>query len=224
MATYDFDVQYRPGKANTDADLLSCNIAEPAEGDEWESMSPTAVKSVCWWVQVGETSDESPRYVEQLGAPPACIPDVYAFPSQLHLSSQEQFSKADLMETQRRDNVLEPVIEAVKNGVWPSRKDMSPEMQLLKRESGRLVMRDGLLCRVGKKSGDETLPLVLPGEFCGKVLYALHDDMRHLGVERVTDLLRARFYWPKMLNDVEDYVKNCGWCVTHKTPCKKVAP
>lgn len=47
LATYDFDVQYRPGKANTDADLLSRSIAEPAEGDEWESMSPTAVKSVC---------------------------------------------------------------------------------------------------------------------------------------------------------------------------------
>lgn len=149
---------------------------------------------------------------------------MYAFPSQLHLSSLEQFSKADLIEAQKRDDVLKPVFEAVKHGVWPSSKDLSPEMLLFKREAGRLVVKNGLLCRVGKKSNEKTVQLVLPGELRGKVLYALHDDMGHLGVERVTDLLRARFYWPRMANDVEDYVRNCGLCVTRKTPCKKAAP
>ncbi|KAJ8399614.1 hypothetical protein AAFF_G00410250 [Aldrovandia affinis] len=48
--------------------------------------------------------------------------------------------------------------------------------------------------------------------------------MGHLGVERTTDLLRGRFYWPKMAWDAEKYVKNCGECVTRKTPCKKAAP
>ncbi|KAI3376829.1 hypothetical protein L3Q82_000403 [Scortum barcoo] len=130
LATYDFDVKYRPGKANTDADLLSRNIADPVESGEWENMSPTA----------------------------------------LHLTSLEQFSKADLIEAQRKDDVLGTVIEAVKHGVWPRCRDMSPEIRLLRREAGRLVMRDGLLCRVGKNSNDKTLQLVLPGEFRGKRL------------------------------------------------------
>ncbi|KAI3373756.1 hypothetical protein L3Q82_022338, partial [Scortum barcoo] len=80
----------------------------------------------------------------------------------LHLNSLEQFSKADLIEAQRKDDVLRTVIEAVKHRVWPRCKDMSPEIRLLKREAGRLVMRDGLLCRVGNNSNDKTLQLVLP--------------------------------------------------------------
>lgn len=48
--------------------------------------------------------------------------------------------------------------------------------------------------------------------------------MGHLGVERVTDLLRSRFYWPRMVSDVEQYVRDCGECIMRKTPCTKSAP
>lgn len=66
LATYDFDVQYRPGKANIDADLLSRNVDDLEDGSDWVDVSPTAVKSICQRVQVRESSDESSRYVEQL--------------------------------------------------------------------------------------------------------------------------------------------------------------
>lgn len=189
LATYDFDVQYRLGKANIDADLLSRNIADLEDDGDWVNVSPIAVKYICQHVQVRGSSVESPRYVEQLGASPACIPDAYAFPSQLHPSSLEQFSKSDLIKTQSKDEVLEQVIRAVTHGDWPGRKDISPDVMLFKREAGSLEMKDGLLCRVGNKSNVETVQLVLPGEFYGNVLHALHDDMGHLGVERVADLL-----------------------------------
>lgn len=220
LATYDFEVKYRPGKANIDADLLSRNLPEDGE---WDDMSQNEVKSICRRVEVNVSQNSSPRYVEQLGASPACIPEAYAFPSQLHLSSLEQLSKADLMTAQKRDTVIRRVIEALKQGVWPSNKDLDPEMLLMKREVGRLVMRDGLLYRASKKDAEEALQLVLPAEFREVVLHSLHDDMGHLGVERVTQLLRARFYWPKMAHDTEEYVRNCGLCITCKTPAKKAA-
>ncbi len=56
------------------------------------------------------------------------------------------------------------------------------------------------------------------------VLKATHDDLGHLGIERTADLLRSRFFWPKLACDVEQYIKNCGECVTRKTPCHRVAP
>lgn len=141
LATYDFDVQYRSGKANVDADVLSRNIADLEDDGDWANVSPTAVKSICQQVQVRESPDESPRYVEQLGASPACIPVAYAFPSQLQSSSLEQFSKADLIKAQRKDEVLEQVIKAVTHGDWPSSKDISPDVLLFKREAGRLEMK-----------------------------------------------------------------------------------
>ncbi len=220
LATYDFDVKYRPGRANIDADLLSRNLPE---GEEWDGMAQSVVKSICRKVEVNAKQNSSPRYVEQLGAAPDCIPEVYAFPSQLYLSSLEQLSKADLMKAQRRDDVIGCVMDALKQGVWPINKDLNPETRLLKREVDRLVMRDGLLYRVSKKDAEEALQFVLPTEFRDTVLHSLHDDMGHLGVERVTQLLRARFYWPKMAHDTEEYVRNCGLCVTRKTPAKKSA-
>lgn len=187
-------------------------------------MPRTVVKSICRRVEGDVSPELSLRYVEQLGASPTCIPELYAFPSQLHLSTLEQLSKADLMAAQRRDVVIGCVIEAVKQGVWPSNKDSHPEMLLMKREVDRLVMRDGLLYRASKKAAEEALQLVMPAEFREVVLHSLHDDMGHLGVERVIQLLRARFYWPRMAHEAEEYVRNCGLCITRKTPAKKAAP
>lgn len=224
LATYDFNVQYQPGKANIDASLFSCNITDATEPGAWDSMSQNEVKSICQRVHADASPEVSTRYVNQLGASPACIPDAYAFPSQLQLDSLEQLSKADLVTAQKRDAVIGQVIEAVKQGEWPSNKELNPEMLLIKRELGQLVMRGGLLFRAIKKADEEALQLLLLAEFRGRVLHYLHDDMGHLGVERVTDLLRARFYWPKMARDLEEYVKNCGLCLTRKTPCKRAAP
>lgn len=222
LATYDFDVQYRPGKAHIDVDLLSRNLADTDHTGGWDSLSQNVVKSLCQRVSAFPRDDI--RYIDPLGASPACIPDAYAFPSQLQLGPLEQLSKADLMTAQKRDAVIGPVMEALKKGVWPKHQESDPDMRVIKREVGRLVIRGGLLFRRRKKVGEEALQLVLPAEFREQVLYSLHDDMGHLGAERITELLRTRFYWPKMAHVVEEYVKDCGLCVTRKTPCKRAAP
>ncbi len=53
---------------------------------------------------------------------------------------------------------------------------------------------------------------------------SLHDRMGHVGMERTLDLLRARFYWPKMAADVEQKIRTCGRCVRRKSPPQKAAP
>lgn len=52
----------------------------------------------------------------------------------------------------------------------------------------------------------------------------LHDEMGHLGIERTLDLVRSRFFWPKMSLAVEQKVKTCERCVRRKTPPEKAAP
>ena len=41
----------------------------------------------------------------------------------------------------------------------------------------------------------------------------LHDNLGHLGVERVMQLARARVFWPKMQADVTDYIWNQCRCL-----------
>ena len=42
--------------------------------------------------------------------------------------------------------------------------------------------------------------------------------MGHLGVERVTELVRDRFYWPHMARDIEHYVTKVCTCLQRKKP------
>lgn len=117
ICQYDFDIIYRPGKNNIDADLLW--RMEPRDGEtEWQSISQGGVKSICQRVGVLGSSGDSPKYVEQLGAPPDCIPDVYAFPTRMQLNTLGQMSRQELMAAQGQDSLTGPTIHAMKCGKW----------------------------------------------------------------------------------------------------------
>ena len=45
--------------------------------------------------------------------------------------------------------------------------------------------------------------------------------MGHLGIERTTSLLRDRFYWPTMIEDIEHHVKSCPHCLRFKIQPEK---
>ena len=83
------------------------------------------------------------------------------------------------------------------------------------REWRHLVLEtNGLLYRKTKTR----MQLVLPQQYRHTVYKELHDDMGHLGAERVVDLTRARFYWPLMQRDIENYVKKTCTCLKQKRP------
>lgn len=224
LSTYEFDVQYRLGRHNIDADLLSRDM-QGVDGDGWVTIPQSGVKTICQKVCVPETDCRTPVYVAQLGASSHCVPDVYACPTHMELKSLELLSKASLRSAQEKDEAIGPAIKALKSGCWPSEAGLSPEVTRLKREAGKLSMKDGLLYRYSKRSSGETVgQMVLPKEFREMVMRAMHDDIGHLGHERTYDLLRSRFFWPRMFFDVEEYIKNCRECVTHKTPVQRAAP
>lgn len=48
--------------------------------------------------------------------------------------------------------------------------------------------------------------------------------MGYMGIERTLDLVRTRFYWPKMAADVEHKIKTCDRCICRKALLEKAAP
>ena len=50
----------------------------------------------------------------------------------------------------------------------------------------------------------------------------MHDFTGHQGIERTENLVRERFYWPTLHNDVEFYCRNCNRCIVAKEPVPKV--
>lgn len=214
LSVYEFDIIYRPGKNNFNVELLSS--MEPREEEmEWQSVSQAGVKSICQRVDVLGPSANSPEYVEQLGATSDCISDVYAFPTHLQLNSLEQMSRQDLIAAQAQDPLMESTTHILKCGKWLN----NPEVLPMKRVTGKLIMIYELLHHVStSRTGEKIHQLVLPAKFKALVLKSIHADLGHLGVERVVDIIRSRFFWSKMSTDVEQHVKNCGECVLRKTP------
>ncbi|XP_041963296.1 uncharacterized protein LOC121720890 [Alosa sapidissima] len=222
LSTYEFGIQYRPGRENIDADSLSRNVSE---GEGW--IPPAGVKAVCKKSSVSEYPDRTISYAEQLGVPPQAIPEIYAYPLRLESHALERLSDEDLSHAQDSDAAIGVIKHAMRTGRWPTvtRQSESPEIVQLQREGNKLVLMNQLLYRKTKTAaGKEGFQLVLPKQFRPMVIEALHDDCGHLGTERTLALARDRFYWPKMAADISQYVQTCGRCVTHKTIPRKTAP
>ena len=60
--------------------------------------------------------------------------------------------------------------------------------------------------------------IVLPRKYHRLVTTELHEDMGHLGTERVLELARQRFFWSCMQADIEYFIQNLCSCVKQRRP------
>ena len=49
----------------------------------------------------------------------------------------------------------------------------------------------------------------------------LHSQAGYQSIERTINLIRTRFYWTGMVQDIESYCKNCGRCNMSKMTMPK---
>jgi transposase InsO family protein len=130
-------------------------------------------------------------------------------------------------EAQSQDPSINRVIKLVESAQKPSFKNLSdeqPEVKLLLREWNKLELREGILYRRCFDRGDMIHQLVLPEQHKDRALQGLHDEVGHLGAERVLSLARARFYWPRMKESIEKKCQTCERCFRRKAQPQKAAP
>ena len=58
---------------------------------------------------------------------------------------------------------------------------------------------------------------MLPQSHRTKAIAGCHDQVGHLGQDRVLDLLRDQFYWPGIHIDVVSYINSCLRCLRRKS-------
>jgi len=252
LSTFSFKLVYRPGKQNSDADGLSrrphgelsddpksqkereriCQFTRDhlSDPDNINAVDQAVLQAICERQFVYSDNLDvhgGATLVETLTTSTRAVPDSYEKEDRLGgLPFIPHLTEVELASKQRADQCLRHVIHQLECGEKPvpTLRSELPELPLLLRELQRLEFLNNVLYR-RRQVGTQTFhQLVLPAELRDMVLISLHDQMGHMGADRTLDLVRTRFFWPKMALDVEKKVKTCGRCVRRKTLPEKAAP
>ena len=88
-----------------------------------------------------------------------------------------------------------------------------------------LKLKQGILYRKSQVSNNSRARLQsdLPIKYGHKAMAGCHDQIGHLGQDRMLELLRDRFYWPGMHKDIVSYINSCPRCI-RRTSQPNVAP
>ena len=189
LSQFNFEIRYRRGVENKAADALS-------------RMSETTVKAI--W--------DGTR-VEDLVS--SCSMSHQVVPEEVEGNTPVGgMSNLEWSELQQKDPDIKSMLEYVNSG--QKRRPSSTEslgFMLLWKERFKLFVQDGVLFRKRMINGKEEQQIVLPPEHRRYVFQLLHEDMGHMGQERTLDLIRSRFFWPKMQKEIEGWVRTCDRCL-----------
>ena len=204
LSNFQFELHYRPGKNNGDADGLSRFPMDLSQGEgEYSKMLTLA--------------DLSSAMAVSLSSPPSLA---FADVSLLQLcgvADLVEISREDLSTRQMEDAVVGPIYKCVAEGRRPSKEEKKSwcrKTQVMLHQFNNLSLENGLLVRTRKKRKQ----LVLPEYYHRLVLTELHNKMGHLGADKVEELARHRFYWAYMQDDIEFYIQNECACIADKRP------
>lgn len=198
LASFDFDVKYRSGRSNGNADALSRQ--HPSGVSDLEAMLPGTVL---------------PEPLQQ------ALQTQRAEASQAAVIALPNHTLADICVLQEADPIMQEILPFWRQKQRPTREErerLSPPALVLLRQWDRLVEKKGVLYRqVFRPDGAEVvLQLLLPSVLRDEVLTEVHQRHGHQGVERTLGLLRQRCYWPRMSSDVAHWCHTCERCQVAK--------
>ena len=206
LANYQFSIKYRSGKKHIDADYLSRHPID--EIKKIENDSDLVLKLDDVNVVLSESSRNVSK-VEQANIEMLEFKDFNI--------EQNVIDKFHIIKEQISDDVISPVYKMLKNGTKiekTERKKLSRDSKFLLKQWKKLEIENGVLVRKTKN----LTQIVLPKVFHQLVYTELHENLAHLGSEKVLDLARKRFYWPRMQHHVEFYIKKQCRCLIAKKP------
>lgn len=195
LGQYNFDMIYRQGIKNQDADGMSRYPHEKLQDSDENRVriEDSTVKAICSVINI-------PPYIEVIPAAGINIVEATESPTQ----PMAQIEMREIRKQQRDDRIIGKWVRAVIDKKMPDRNIyMSREDLNMKKNFNNFKMKRGLLFRQVKEGQEETVyQLVLPACYRESVRRGLHNDIGLPGRERTLSLLRERYFWAGMTVDV----------------------
>ena len=197
LGAFNFNIKYRSGRLNADADALS----------RLGTITEESVHAIC----NGIIATEEDPISDQL-----CLTDLLT----TSISKDVGYlTLSDWTRMQLDDPMISILYQAVKNREKPEKHcvDSYPDLKILLRDWEKLYIKDGVLYRRSHSStGEELSQLVLPSSQKEQLLTGLHNDLGHMGRDRTLEMVRSRYFWPRLADDVTKWVRECEACIKRK--------
>ena len=223
LANFNFEIKYRAGKSNVNADALSRM-----------KQSDDRIHDVNYVQSCLEDSTGTTILPERLRAnllnsatflADQNLVDVSQVLTERSLPSSPTLPAWDdsyLRRLQLGDPAIGRLIHYRKLDRKPSRGERvneSSEVMKLIRQWDLITEQSSILYRaITRDDGNTQLQLLLPHGIRKEMLSRVHDECGHQGLERTEKLIRERCWWPGLHNDVKEYVTQCQRCAIAKGP------
>ena len=116
-------------------------------------------------------------------------------------------------QAQDSDPAINKIVEEIQKGTLRKLKfkmEIPSELKVPIRIKKQLTLKQGDLYRRTTQADSRTrLQLVLPPSHRTKAITRCHDQVGHLGQDRVLLLLQDQVDWPRMYTDVASYINSC---------------
>ena len=192
MAGYNCKVEYIEGKTNTCADLLSRHPENVGfEKDRLEDDVDLDVNDNIYQVNVLDSSNVDPR--------------TYA---SCNLPEKDSIEKCDLSDFKDFDMS----VEQSKDDELMSLKSKIDSGDFGKDKQKHYLVVENLLYYISNVEDDPYLRLYVPKHLRSLVTTQYHDKNGHMGVQKIFDSIRQKYYWPNLFKDLNNFVTACVVC------------
>ena len=203
LYNYTFRIIYKPGKGHKHADALSC-----IKWSEAVELNSQTVHAVCEGVQAPHGKVETLCHGAQVVD--ALFQD----------NAQPGMTSLEWCHAQAKDPIINKLIGEIKQrtiGKLKIKMEMPSELKALIRYRKLLLLKQGVLYKKSQVNTRTKHLLVVPQTYRQRAIEGCHDQVSHLGQDRVLYLLRDWFYWHEMLVDVVSYINSCPRCLHMKS-------
>ena len=195
LGTYDFDIEFRPGRYHTNADGLSRIPCKQCSHCSKRDIEQCQIRALT----VDDRDDTSPM-----------------------TASEKQLRSAQLEDADIRI-ILEALEHGAQRLTPEEVEGKGPVFRRYWHQWDRLIVNRGILCRKWYTADEQvTLQYIVPSSLKPTILQGLHDDKvaGHMGIAKTFKRVQDRYYWCGYHRDVEDWCRKCTVCQARMAPGK----
>ncbi|MCG8621789.1 MAG: DDE-type integrase/transposase/recombinase [Proteobacteria bacterium] len=222
LAAYNFSVEYQKGKDNTVADFLS-RMEDPLPPEQVNEclarvqqvlIPPEGVKAMFDNARLPHEERAEAGEPLPLRANLAMALDLKPASVTVHVRDWPQEQKDDPVLYRVVKNLRAPKAKFLE-ALRPVLDRKAIRAYLRARDTGHLVMRDGMLYYKDRSqlNGEDVWRFVVPKKHRNRALDGCHREAAHQGQKRTASLVFERFWWPGISRDTTNKVQRCVRCM-----------